>query len=124
HTVDGQTVALYRFDEGSGTTISDATGGSPGVRQFGGSPAGPVYVADIPFSGTLPSATPTRTATPISGPLPLATSTPTATPTMTSVAFTATVTSTPTRTTNPTITPIVGIPSLKPRAFLPFVQKP
>ncbi|GIW02833.1 MAG: hypothetical protein KatS3mg058_4236 [Roseiflexus sp.] len=137
HAVDGQTVALYRFDEGSGTTISDATGGSPGVRQLGGSPAGPVYVADIPFSGALPSATPTRTATPISGPLPSATSTPTAsgplpsatstptaTPTMTSVAFTATVTSTPTRTTNPTITPIVGIPPLKPRAFLPFVQKP
>ncbi|ABU59997.1 LamG domain-containing protein [Roseiflexus castenholzii] len=126
HAVDGQTVALYRFDEGSGTTIIDSApdGGSPGERRFGGSPAGPVYVADIPFSGALPSATPTRTVTPISGPLPSATSTPTATPTMTSVAFTATVTSTPTRTTNPTITPIVGISPLKPRAFLPFVQKP
>ncbi|ABU59996.1 LamG-like jellyroll fold domain-containing protein [Roseiflexus castenholzii] len=54
HAVDGQTVALYRFDEGSGTTISDATGGSPGVRQLGGSPAGPVYVTDTPFGSTPP----------------------------------------------------------------------
>ena len=56
HAADGQTVALYRFDEGSGTTISDSApgGGSPGVRQIGGSPAGPVYVTDTPFGGSTP----------------------------------------------------------------------
>jgi hypothetical protein len=66
HAVDGSTVALYRFDEGSGTTITDAAGGgSPGERRFGGSPAGPVYVTDTPFGGSPPATpTPTRTATP------------------------------------------------------------
>ncbi|MCS6940039.1 MAG: LamG domain-containing protein, partial [Roseiflexus sp.] len=56
HAADGQTVALYRFDEGSGTAIIDSApgGGSPGVRRFGGSPAGPVYVTDTPFGSTPP----------------------------------------------------------------------
>jgi len=54
HAVDGSTVALYRFDEGSGTTIIDEAGGSPGERRFGGSPAGPVYVTDTPFGSTPP----------------------------------------------------------------------
>jgi len=45
---DGSTVGLYHFDEGSGDVVGDtsgATGGpSDGVRRFGGSPAGPLWV--------------------------------------------------------------------------------
>jgi len=44
---DANTVGLYHFDEGSGTTILDSSGaaGGPshGSRNYGGSPAGPVY---------------------------------------------------------------------------------
>ncbi len=53
-TPDGATAALYRFDEGSGTAILDASGaaGGPshGVRLVGGDPPGPVYSADTPFA--------------------------------------------------------------------------
>ncbi len=51
HAADGNTVVLYRFDEGGGTTIIDSApgGASPGERRVGGSPAGPVYVTDTPF---------------------------------------------------------------------------
>lgn len=46
---DGNTAALYHLDEGAGNTILDASGaaGGPshGARRFGGSPAGPVWVA-------------------------------------------------------------------------------
>ncbi|MCX8062029.1 MAG: LamG domain-containing protein [Anaerolineales bacterium] len=46
-TPDNNTVGLYHFDEGSGTVVLDssgATGGpSHGTRNYGGSPAGPVY---------------------------------------------------------------------------------
>lgn len=43
--VDGTTLGLYHMDEGSGTTISDATGDGPdGTLLVGGSPAGPVWV--------------------------------------------------------------------------------
>ena len=50
---DGSTVGLYHFDEGSGDQINDSsTGGmSPGIRRFGGNPAGPVWIADTPISG-------------------------------------------------------------------------
>ena len=46
--VDASTAALYHFDEGAGDVINDsATGGaSDGIRNFGGSPAGPVWSAD------------------------------------------------------------------------------
>lgn len=54
---DAQTVALYHFNEGSGSTINDVSGaaGGPshGVLHSGGSPAGPVWVTDSPFSGAL-----------------------------------------------------------------------
>lgn len=50
---DANTVALYHFDEASGTTITDASGaaGGPsnGVMHVGGNPAGPVRVNDGPF---------------------------------------------------------------------------
>ena len=44
-TVDAQTAALYHFDEGTGTTLGDALGQSPGVLRVGGTPAGPAWVA-------------------------------------------------------------------------------
>ncbi len=53
---DPWTKALYHFDEGAGDLIGDSSGapGGPshGVRHFGGSPAGPVWVpSDAPLSG-------------------------------------------------------------------------
>jgi len=63
HPLDAQTVALYRFDEGSGTFIgdsSDATGGpSHGTLMVSGNPAGPVWSNDTPFTSaaTAPTAT-------------------------------------------------------------------
>jgi hypothetical protein len=53
---DPWTKALYHLDEGAGDFVGDSSGapGGPshGVRHFGGSPAGPVWVAsDAPLSG-------------------------------------------------------------------------
>ena len=131
HAVDGSTVALYRFDEGSGTTINDAAGGgSPGVLRFGGSPAGPVYVTDTPFGGTLPSPTPTRTFTPTSS-----ASAPSATATSPPASATATSSpgsnplpspppSTPTGTASPTATTGSGSTLTPVRLFLPLITRP
>jgi hypothetical protein len=49
HVADALTVALYRFDEGSGTVLTDVTGANHGTVQVGGSPSGPVWSADRPF---------------------------------------------------------------------------
>jgi hypothetical protein len=57
-TPDAQTAALYHFDQASSgncvqnTQIVDASNsnGSPGRCWFGGTPAGPVWSADSPFS--------------------------------------------------------------------------
>ncbi len=53
-TTDVNTVALYHLDEGAGDVIGDASGAvggpSPGIRRFGGSPAGPVWSTETPFS--------------------------------------------------------------------------
>jgi hypothetical protein len=50
---DGNTAALYHFNEASGTTITDTSGASGGpsngVMNVGGNPAGPVRSADAPF---------------------------------------------------------------------------
>lgn len=46
---DASTVALYHADEGSGTTLGDATGANPGTLQVGGTPTGPVWSTDRPF---------------------------------------------------------------------------
>jgi glucose/arabinose dehydrogenase len=58
-TPDVYTVALYHFDEGNGNTVFDTSGvaGGPsnGVRRFGGSPAGPLWSADTPFTSTPPT---------------------------------------------------------------------
>jgi len=132
HVVDGSTVALYRFDEGSGTTISDAAGGGgPGVLRFGGSPAGPVYVTDTPFGGSPPATpTPTRTATPTPS-----TGAPSATATSPPASATATSSpgskptaspppSTPTRTVSPTATTGSGSTLMPVRLSLPFITRP
>ncbi len=53
---DAGTAALYHFDEGIGNAIGDASGtaGGPsdGVRQFGGTPAGPEWSTETPFAPT------------------------------------------------------------------------
>lgn len=53
---DGNTVGLYHFDEGAGDAIFDSSNGglSPGIRRFGGNPAGPAWVADTPISVGIP----------------------------------------------------------------------
>lgn len=61
HASDAQTVALYRFDEGSGVFVGDssgATGGpSHGTLIVGGNPAGPAWSTDTPFSPAAPTTT-------------------------------------------------------------------
>ena len=53
---DMHTVGLYHFDEGNGTTAfdsSNANGGpSNGILQVGGTPQGPLWTMDSPFSIT------------------------------------------------------------------------
>ena len=53
---DSNTVGLYHFNEGSGLMTADASGiaGSPshGALHTGGSPGGPVWVSNSPFSAT------------------------------------------------------------------------
>jgi len=53
-SADINTAALYHFDEGAGDMINDSAFGamSPGVRRFGGNPAGPAWSAETPFGGT------------------------------------------------------------------------
>ncbi len=61
---DVNTVALYHFDEGSGTMVydtADAPGGpSHGMLRIGGSPAGPEWSVDTPWKGSVePTSIPT-----------------------------------------------------------------
>ncbi len=49
---DSSTAALYHFNEGNGNFISDAVGQSNGFRNYGGTPAGPDWTTDSPFSVT------------------------------------------------------------------------
>jgi hypothetical protein len=50
-TTDDNTLGLYHFDEGEGDDILDSSGtDSHGVRSFGGTPAGPEWSDDTPFS--------------------------------------------------------------------------
>ncbi|MGQ0600334.1 MAG: LamG-like jellyroll fold domain-containing protein [Anaerolineales bacterium] len=97
-TPEANTVALYHFDEGTGEFVGDSSGaaGGPGhgVRRFGGSPAGPVWLPESPF--------PAATATP--SPTPSDTPAPPLTPTATNTALpTDTATSAPTLTPNPDV---------------------
>lgn len=51
---DAQTVGLYHFDEGTGSNANDTSGAaggpSDGVLRSGGSPAGPVWTTQSPFT--------------------------------------------------------------------------
>jgi hypothetical protein len=47
--IDSGTAALYHADEGTGTTLGDATGDNPGALLVGGSPTGPIWSTDTPF---------------------------------------------------------------------------
>ena len=106
---DSQTAGLYHFDEGPAGactgSVFDTSGAtndpSHGVCAYGGSPAGPIYDADTPFSSPLP----TNTWTPVP---PTATNTslpPTSTGTATPVPPTATNTPLPPTSTG-TATPV------------------
>lgn len=53
-TVDGTTAALYHFDEASGTAVNDVRGLSNGFMKVGGSPSGPQWSTDSPFSSSGP----------------------------------------------------------------------
>jgi hypothetical protein len=102
---DANTVALYALDGSpgncaSGAAIVDSSGASGGPSngecRFGGSPAGPVWSSDTPFSGT---------------PAPTWTPPPTPTPSRT-----------PTRTPTPSATPFVCAPNCR-YLFLPLVRR-
>lgn len=55
---DGNTMALYHFDEGSGATLRDTTGQNDGTIKVGGNPQGPQWSTENPFTGgTTPSPT-------------------------------------------------------------------
>lgn len=71
-TNDQNTILLYHFDEGSGTTaIDSASNPLNGQIKIGGSPSGPVYVSSTaPLGGSepTPSSTPVVTPTPTATP--------------------------------------------------------
>ncbi len=105
HAVDDNTIALYRFDEGSGIIIGDSAVGGISVGELkpriGG--AAQHWSNDIPFTTeTIPTATytatptpspkPTYTATPISTPRPSSTAIPIPSPTIVNVPATTTPT--------------------------------
>ncbi|HHW88836.1 MAG TPA: LamG domain-containing protein [Chloroflexi bacterium] len=50
---DGATMALYHFDEGTGTSVADVSGASGGpsngALRVGGDPVGPVWSGESPF---------------------------------------------------------------------------
>ncbi|MCS7092643.1 MAG: DUF2341 domain-containing protein [Patescibacteria group bacterium] len=77
---DSNTLALYHFDEGQGTTAHDTsgaqTGPSDGILNVGGNPTGPIWSTDQPFAETTPTNTPTPTPTPTATPTPTPTPTP------------------------------------------------
>ncbi len=54
---DANTMALYHFNEGSGTILTDVSGASGGPShgtiQYGGNPLGPVWSYDSPFHPVL-----------------------------------------------------------------------
>ena len=94
--VDASTIVMLRFNENAGAVAYDtsgaAAGPSNGLVRIGGSPPGPEWSYDVPFSGAGPTPTPS----------PAPTATPTLTPT-----FTPTPTLTPTPTATQTLTPTV-----------------
>lgn len=67
HPADEFTVALYRFDEGAGTTAADSSGAaggpSDGALIVAGAPASPAWSSDTPFSSGAPTPAPEPSAT-------------------------------------------------------------
>ncbi len=108
---DAATVALYHFNEGSGTWINDTSGAwsgpSNGWMNVGGSPSGPVWSSDTPFNPAnvtpTPSPSPSLTPTATETETPTPTATETATPTFTTVPPTSNPTDTPTPTAVSTV---------------------
>lgn len=66
HEPDAATVALYRFDEGAGITVSDSSGApdgpSDGILMVGGAAGGPLWSTDTPFAPRAPEAPEPTTA--------------------------------------------------------------
>lgn len=118
---DAATVALYHFDEGAGDMIGDTSGaaGGPshGVRRFGGSPAGPLWVVDSPFPPPMATPTPTDSSplTPTATDAPAASETPAGTSTATS-APSPTATAPPSSTATATAPPPASSPTNTPGA--------
>jgi hypothetical protein len=57
-TTDANTVGLYHFNEGSGTTLTDVSGASGGpsngTLMIGGNPPGPAWSTSSPFAPPMP----------------------------------------------------------------------
>lgn len=82
-TPDAATAALYHFDENRGTIVNDSSfsGSSDGVLRVGGTPPGPEWSPDSPFSGAPPPPpAPNPTPTPAPSPTPTPSPTPSPTP--------------------------------------------
>ncbi|NIQ93622.1 MAG: hypothetical protein GWN87_04995, partial [Desulfuromonadales bacterium] len=64
---DGDTAALYHFDEGYGNDIGDSSGASggpsDGFRRYGGVINGPEWTYDTPWYVPPPTPSPTPTPT-------------------------------------------------------------
>jgi hypothetical protein len=108
-TSDANTMGLYHLDEGTGDAVNDSSGypGGPsnGLRMFGGSPAGPIWSFDTPFSLGTPTPSSTATSTPTTTATTTGTSTSTPSPTSTAItSATASATSTATATASSTAT--------------------
>ena len=118
HTIDADTVALYRFDEGSGVRIGDSAPGGVNTGELKPRSGGAAqhWSTDTPFSNTDPMSTiaptatgtntptaivPSPTATGTNTPTAIATTSPTATGTNTPTAI-ATISPTATGTNTPT----------------------
>ena len=60
-TPDANTVGLYHFDEGAGTTLTNSISSlSNGVINVGGTPSGPVWTSESPFGANGAAATVVR----------------------------------------------------------------
>ncbi|HET7012162.1 MAG TPA: LamG-like jellyroll fold domain-containing protein, partial [Anaerolineales bacterium] len=114
YITDGNTGALFHFDEAGGEVLYDTSGfgagPSSGERLLGGVPMGPAWSAANPFETDPGTSTPMPSDTPSpTGTLPTATVSPTATSSPTAIP-TATPTLTPTPPPPSTATPTSSTP--------------
>ncbi|WP_322816682.1 LamG domain-containing protein [Chloroflexus sp.] len=136
HPLDPETIALYRFDEGTGTLIGDSSPRGTSSGELKPRPGGVAqhWSTDTPFSGGLvPTSTTTASITPTvmasSTPGSTYTATPTATPTGTRTATpTGTHTATPTGTHIVTATPsttpsIDNAPTPQIQIYIPLITR-